>query len=168
MPALFESPGMAVIAGGQDHAAALPPGDLGKGDAVLLAGLGHVDQRDIVIVLVELFFHRVPGRDGSEEKSLFIKELAQQYGNVVVIFDDQHLANARHPIPLKMLGAITATAFTPQPALLRGGRRPAGAATSPHRRRRVASVRRDARARQSARDRAPESRRRRQSSTADG
>ena len=56
-PALLQALGMAVIAGRQDHAASLLVSDLAKCDAVLIAGLGHVDDHNVIIVFVERVLH---------------------------------------------------------------------------------------------------------------
>src|SRR6266446_2596275 len=90
---------MAVIAGNKDWPASPVARDLREREAVLVPRLRHVDDGDIVIVLVELLPHFRAGLYHRKEVTLVIEHIPEQIPDVIIILDDQYLANPRHLSP---------------------------------------------------------------------
>src|SRR5205085_11313204 len=87
------------ITGYQDRPASLLARDLGQRKTVLVSRLGYIDDHDVVIVVVERLAHFRSGLDHRETKTLVVENVAQQVTYVVIVFDNQHLANPRHLSP---------------------------------------------------------------------
>jgi hypothetical protein len=95
-----------VIPGHQDHPASLLAGDLSQRKTIFGRRLSDVDDHDVVIVFVERAAHFTSSFDGRKKVTLVLDNVGEQIADMIVIFHNQHFADARHFVPLYLAAII--------------------------------------------------------------